>query len=162
MPTFDLVQPTPIFGRMQCIEHISSVFYKHNVFKIDNIVAFVYKYLMNIEALYRHIGSTIKLKRKQLGLTQEQLANRMATSRASLANIETGRQNVLVHQLYSFAEKLDLKIEDLLPPVIAIESDSLPINFPLPKDLSRIQREQITRLLNDTPVVATPLMERRK
>lgn len=147
---------------MQCFEHGKNVLYTHIVFNIDNLVAFVYKYLMNIEALYRHIGSTIKLKRKQLGMTQAQLANRMAISRASLANIETGRQNVLVHQLYSFAEKLDLKIEDLLPPVVSSESDFPPPNFPLPKDLSRVQREQITRLLNDTSVAVTPSIERRK
>lgn len=117
---------------------------------------------MDAEALYRHIGATIKLKRKQLGLTQEQLAARMATSRASLANVETGRQNVLVHQLYSFAENLDLKIEDLLPPVFNPDSASSPSDFPLPKDLNRVQREQITRLLNGTPGAVAPPKEKRK
>lgn len=110
---------------------------------------------MNIQALYRQIGSTIKRRRKQLGLTQEQLAKQMSTSRASLANVETGRQNVLVHQLYSFAANLDLTVEDLLPPVVIENRTSSPSNFPLPKGLNRAQREQIARLLNGTPVVTS-------
>jgi len=114
---------------------------------------------MNTEALYRHIGTTIKQRRKRLGWSQERLAKQMATSRASLANIETGRQNVLVHQLYNFAAVLDLKIEDLLLPVEKPNSVSSQSDFPLPNDLSRAQKEQLTRLLNDVPVTATTLKE---
>ena len=116
---------------------------------------------MDVEALYRHIGTTIKRRRKQLRLTQEQLAKRMSTSRASLANVETGRQNVLVHQLYSFAAILDLTIEDLLPPVVSAEPASSPSDFPLPKGLNRVQREQITRLLDGAPVAASASKERK-
>ena len=114
---------------------------------------------MDIEALYRYIGTTIKQKRKRLGWTQEQLANQLATSRASLANIETGRQNVLVHQLYNFAAVLDLKIEDMLPPADNPNSVLSTSDFPLPSDLSRVQKEQITRLLNDASVTVTTLKE---
>lgn len=126
---------------------------------IDIFIVCEYKYDMDIDALYRQIGTTIRQKRKQLGWTQEQLANQMATSRASLANIETGRQNVLVHQLYKFAAVLDLKIEDLLPPADKTNSLSSPSDFPLPDDLSRVQKEQITRLLNDASVTTPPLKE---
>jgi len=144
---------------MQHFAHICIVLVSHIVFEIDIYIVFLYKVSMEIEALYRHIGTTIKRKRKQLRLTQEQLATRMGTSRASLANIETGRQNVLVHQLYSFAANLDLKIEDLLPTDINPDSASSPSDFPLPNDLSRVQKEQITRLLNDAPVTTTTLKE---
>lgn len=114
---------------------------------------------MNVEALYRHIGTMIKQRRKQLGLTQEELAARMATSRASLANVETGRQNIHVHQLYNFAKVLDLKIEDFLLSVDEQLVVPAPSDFPLPKDLSRVQKEQITRLLNEAPVTATTSKE---
>lgn len=116
---------------------------------------------MDIDALYRHIGVTIKQKRKQLQLTQEQLAKRMTVSRASLANIETGRQNVLIHHLYSFAENLDLRIEDLLPPVSNSGLISSQSDFPLPKDLNRVQREQITRLLDSAPAASASPKERK-
>lgn len=109
---------------------------------------------MNPELLYQHIGTTIKQKRKKLEWTQEELARRMAMSRAGLANIETGRQNVLVHQLYGFATALGLRVEDLLPQAANVDLASSPSYFPLPKNLSRVQKEQITRLLNETAVPA--------
>ena len=125
------------------------------MFNIDNFSVDGYKCAMDVDALHRHIGTVIKGRRKQLNMTQEQLANRMATSRAALANVETGRQNVLVHHLYSFAKHLDLRIEDLLPPI----AGSTASEFPLPEGLNRIQRDQITRLLDDAPAVAAPLTE---
>lgn len=146
---------------MQHIKHDKYVCNKHIVLKIDNLDVGSYKYGMNAETLYRHIGATIKRRRKQLGLTQERLAKQMSTSRASLANVETGRQNVLVHQLYGFAENLDLTIEDLLPPVVTEKPTSLPSDFPLPKGLNRAQREQIVRLLDGAPVVTSPSKERK-
>ena len=42
-------------------------------------------------------------------MTQEQLAKRVGISRASLANIEAGRQQVLVHHLFALASALDLE-----------------------------------------------------
>jgi transcriptional regulator with XRE-family HTH domain len=55
---------------------------------------------MNPESIYRHIGEIIRNRRRSSRprLTQEMLAQRVGISRASLANIETGRQSVLVHQ----------------------------------------------------------------
>lgn len=126
--------------------------YIHIVFGIDKSNADAYKANMKSELLYQHIGTTIKQKRKTLKWTQEELARRMAMSRAALANIETGRQNVFVHQLYSFATALGLSIEDLLPQAKGIDLASSPSYFPLPKNLNRIQKEQITRLLNETTV----------
>lgn len=139
---------------MQAYAHNIIVLYKHNVFDIDKLAVSAYNYNMNTELLYRHIGTTIKQKRKKLEWTQEELARRMAMSRAALANIETGRQNVLVHQLYGFATALGLRVEDLLPQADKVEIASSPSDFPLPKNLSRVQKEQITRLLNETAVPA--------
>lgn len=102
---------------------------------------------MNSEAIYRHIGLLIKNRRKQLGLTQEKLAKRLAISRASLASIEIGRQNVLVHHLYRFATALQLDPKDFLPafgdlkPVRDLEE------LPLPAGLNAQQKEQVARLL---------------
>lgn len=102
---------------------------------------------MNSEAIYRHIGLLIKNRRKQLGFTQEKLAKRLAISRASLASIETGRQNILIHQLYRFATALQLEPKDFLPafgdlkPAVDLEE------LPLPAGLNAQQKEQIARLL---------------
>jgi transcriptional regulator with XRE-family HTH domain len=105
---------------------------------------------MNPESIYRHIGAVIRKGRRKFKprLTQEALAQRVGISRASLANIETGRQSVLVHQLYALAAALDLAPADFLLPA----SDSgarAEWDQRLPDDLKPLQKNQIARLLAD-------------
>jgi transcriptional regulator with XRE-family HTH domain len=105
---------------------------------------------MNPESIYRHIGAVIRRGRKRFKprLTQEALAQRVGISRASLANIETGRQSVLVHQLYALAAALDLAPADFLPAVdtgLGAEWEQV-----LPDDLKPAQKNQIARMLADT------------
>lgn len=102
---------------------------------------------MKSEDIYRRIGLLIKNRRKQLGLTQEKLANQLAISRASLASIETGRQNVLVHQLYRLATALQLEPKDFLPTFSDIKPTHDIRELPLPAGLNAQQKEQIARLL---------------
>ena len=66
--------------------------------------------------LYRHLGLKVAECRAKLGLTQEKVAGKIGLSRASLANIESGRQRVMLHQLYALANAFGLKsILDLVP-----------------------------------------------
>lgn len=66
--------------------------------------------------LYRHIGLKVAESRARLGLTQENVAGKIGLSRASLANIESGRQRIMLHQLYALTKVLGLKsILDLVP-----------------------------------------------
>lgn len=51
-------------------------------------------------------------------MTQMELAQKTTLSRASIANIERGQQNVGLHHLYSIANALGVtEISDLLPPL---------------------------------------------
>jgi transcriptional regulator with XRE-family HTH domain len=68
------------------------------------------------DPFYEQIGLRIKTSRENWGWAQKELAGKLAISRGSLANIETGRQKIQVHQLYNFAAALKLKPSDLLPP----------------------------------------------
>lgn len=105
------------------------------------------------EELYGQLGDLIRARRKKLTLTQQNLAGRIGISRASLANIETGRQKVLVHQLYALASALDLAPSDLLPPIPApAETARDWTSFPLPDDLKPEQKKQIVRLLSTVQV----------
>lgn len=100
---------------------------------------------MNLEPLYRSIGSVIRAKRRQRDWTQEELALKLMISRGTLANIEAGRQRIFLHQLYSIAAALELKPVDLLPPVTVVTGT--PEAFPLPENLNAQQREQLARLI---------------
>jgi transcriptional regulator with XRE-family HTH domain len=103
---------------------------------------------MEHNELYDRLGALIRSRRKKLLLTQHDLAARIGISRASLANIETGRQKVLVHQLYALATALDLAPGDLLPPAVANEPSRDWSVLPLPDDLKVEQKKQIARLLD--------------
>lgn len=59
-----------------------------------------------IESVYRQIGAKIENIRQVLGLTQEELAKRLTISRASIANIELGRQRIMLHDIEKFAKAL--------------------------------------------------------
>lgn len=98
------------------------------------------------DPIYKHIGAVIKARRKTLRLKQETLAGILGISRGSLANVETGRQNVLVHQLYRYAAALKLSPLDLLPPPVTEIPATERAELPLPDDLKAQQKEQISRL----------------
>ena len=102
---------------------------------------------MKNDELYDKLGGLIRARRKALSLTQQDVAARIGMSRASLANIETGRQKVLVHQLYALAEALDLSPADLLPPIAAGVSSHDWSSLPLPDGLKLEQKKQIARLV---------------
>jgi transcriptional regulator with XRE-family HTH domain len=105
---------------------------------------------VNQREIQQHLGSVIRRRRKQLELRQQDLAAQLGISRGSLANIEIGKQGVLVHQLYSFAEALGLRPEDFLAP---LPDKTNPLQEPwaeaIPADLKLEQRKQIARLIGD-------------
>ena len=105
---------------------------------------------MTPEEIYKSIGGMIRRRRKKLHLTQGQLAAQVGISRASLANIETGRQSVVVHQVYSIAAALELDPSDLLPRscTSSFEPEGRDENIVLPASgLSNSQRDQILNLI---------------
>ena len=68
------------------------------------------------ESIYKAFGRGVATRRKELELTQAELAARVGISRASVANIESGRQNVLLHHVYGLARALEFStVSELLP-----------------------------------------------
>ena len=65
--------------------------------------------------LYRHLGRQIRGLREEAGLKQDDLAERVGLSRASIANIEGGKQAVPIHLLVAIAQTLDITIDRLVP-----------------------------------------------
>ena len=71
--------------------------------------------MVNVDHLYREVGRRIKTQREQCGLTQEALASQVSLTRASITNIERGRQKFLLHTLIDIASALGVPPAFLLP-----------------------------------------------
>jgi transcriptional regulator with XRE-family HTH domain len=74
---------------------------------------------MDEVGIYVEIGRAISARRRNFKWTQADLAQRVGMSRASIANIEVGRQRLLVHQLYLLAAALKLDDPHMLMPMAA-------------------------------------------
>lgn len=70
-----------------------------------------------IEPFYEDIGRKIQALRNRSGLSQESLGSalRPRVTRASIANIEAGKQRILTHTLVQLAVALDVEVSTLLP-----------------------------------------------
>lgn len=95
---------------------------------------------MSEKALYRHLGRAVAARRNELTLSQDQVAAKLGLSRASIANLENGRQRIMVHQLFRLVDALNLKsILDLVPATWTFEAELPEINIQLsPKEHSTV------------------------
>lgn len=59
-----------------------------------------------IQPVYRQFGSKVEAMRIALGVSQEELAKRVGLKRASICNIEAGRQRVLLDDVQKFADAM--------------------------------------------------------
>ena len=131
------------------------VLYSGIVCHVDMVSICVYSWTMKVSALYKRLGATIKAQRRALGLTQQQLAKQLRISRASLANVETGRQRVLVHQLYELADQLNVNVQELLPEPSEAEALQALDDLLFSENVTVAQRQQIATLLKDDALVAS-------
>lgn len=75
--------------------------------------------VINKEKFYELIGSSIVSKRKELGLTQIELANKTGMSRTSIVNIENGKQYPPLHLLWAISYVLEIKPSNLSQQLLA-------------------------------------------
>lgn len=71
----------------------------------------------SIEPFYLEFGRLLSAARAKAGLSQEQLGARLKPpmTRASIANMETGKQRVLAKTLVDLAAALGVEVPALLP-----------------------------------------------
>ena len=69
------------------------------------------------EAVYRAVGERIRTAREQQAdkLSQANLAKKLEISRASIVNIEAGRQHAPLYLLWKIAQQLDVELVSLIP-----------------------------------------------
>ena len=66
------------------------------------------------EAVYPAFGRRLRELREKKRVPQQELATFSGLTRSSIANIESGKQRVLLHQVLQFAVILDVAVGDLL------------------------------------------------
>ena len=76
------------------------------------------------EKFYQQVGERICHARKEVGMKQEALASFLELSRASVVNIEKGRQHPSLYQINEIARILNVSVESLIPESSAPETKS--------------------------------------
>ena len=73
--------------------------------------------MASLDPFYAEVGRRIHGMRGTKGLTQEQLGLRLKppVTRASIANLEGGRQRLLLHTFVQIAEILECQLDALVP-----------------------------------------------
>jgi DNA-binding XRE family transcriptional regulator len=96
--------------------------------------------MTDIEELYRQLGRKIREARERSGeYSQEKLAKQLKISRASIVNIEAGRQHAPLHVLWEIASVLGTDLTLLIP---RREELNLPVNS-APLDESIIKQIEV-------------------
>lgn len=73
-------------------------------------------------SLNKLVGEKLLIVRKEKNLTQQELADKIGVSRASIVNTEKGNQTLTLPNLYRIVIELDITIADLLPsPVLLMK-----------------------------------------
>lgn len=67
-----------------------------------------------VEPIYRQFGAKVESMRAVLMIRQEDLAKKVKLTRASIANIEAGKQRVLLADVEKFAEALGVSPRSLM------------------------------------------------
>ena len=110
---------------------------------------------MDDRQFYQELGRRIATRRGRLGITQAEVGERLGVSRASVANIEAGRQKLYVHQLYALARALRVPdLSGILPIAVPADDDTALVGK-LP-DVSSVQHAQIESLLRNAVAAARP------
>jgi transcriptional regulator with XRE-family HTH domain len=71
--------------------------------------------LPRVPELYAEFGTILRAARRDASLSQADLGRTIGLSRASVANIEAGRQHVALDQLFDLAHALGCEPCELLP-----------------------------------------------
>lgn len=69
---------------------------------------------MDIDQKRQALGSAIRLRRENQGLSQERLATMVGSSKSHIWRIETGRVGVGLDDLVRIADALDIEVRQLL------------------------------------------------
>jgi transcriptional regulator with XRE-family HTH domain len=109
---------------------------------------------MDESEIYRRLGSLVRQHRKRLDMNQETLGRAIGLSRASVANIETGRQHIPLHHLYGLAGALRVDPQALLPSAAGDGPPKADREIRSSLDLSERQQAAIAQVVDSIGLTA--------
>lgn len=74
-----------------------------------------------MEEVNKAFGELLASFRREAGLTQQEFAQKVGMSRSAIANIENGKQGVVLTSIFAFADALSKTPTDLIP-LVTLES----------------------------------------
>jgi DNA-binding XRE family transcriptional regulator len=112
---------------------------------------------------YIQLGINIKRHREQAGLKQEAFATMLNLSRASIVNIEKGRQRPPLHLMWDISKQLKISVSEILSPLenINVSSGKEKINADWKKRITAStkgdlkSRKKITDFINEITLTKT-------
>lgn len=100
---------------------------------------------------YAEFGIRLRYSRLAAHLSQQQLAQRVGLSRASIANIESGRQQVLLHTAIDLADAVGKPLLALLPRASGEEPLELTQpNMSVQGNIDRTTHEWVSRVVGNS------------
>lgn len=102
---------------------------------------------MDESKIYAVLGKLVREHREGQGMSQQALAKRVGLSRASVANIENGRQRIPLHHLYRLAQALGVNAHTLLPDLNAFPSPTVERSINSSMQLSEREQADIAKVL---------------
>lgn len=109
---------------------------------------------MDIATFYRELGRRLSARRSGLKKTQADIGEAIGASRAWVANIESGRQRMQLHQLYAVAGALGCRrLDELIPAEVPEPEPQELVGDP---GVSEVQRAQIESLVRNAVAAARP------
>lgn len=99
--------------------------------------------------LSKSVGALIAVRRKALGLTQGELAERVNIEQESMSRIETGAITPSLGRLVSLADALDCPVEALLRPASHRKQDQALVMAELLGELNSAERAFALSVVRD-------------
>ena len=88
----------------------------------------------------QYIGNRMRLLREAHGFSQEELAERLGTTRQQIWQYETGGDHMRIGTLFAICDIFDVRLDELLPERLIQETDEIMLVF---RDLTEENRARL-------------------
>ena len=92
-------------------------------------------------------GQRLSAARRVKRISQTALANRLGYSRVTIANLESGKQNVQLHQVFAIADALDISVKELIPDAASVYGN---VQDSLADIFLEVSKSRLNELLGDS------------